>query len=150
MNVIIISGNLGGDVEERTFDDGSKKFWTLNVATSEVWKDKATGEKKTHTTWHRCQMFGNYENLAQYLVKGQSVEIRGLQRNDVIPMKMSGEPVIFDGKPIMQKIPFIKVQDIALTGSKPVHPIPSASFVPNKIKDHMTEKPEEGHDDLPF
>lgn len=117
MNSIIVVGNLGSDAEEKTFNNGQSKYWILNVATSEKWKDKQ-GEKKEHTTWHRCQLFGNYENLAPYLKKGTTVCVRGLQRNDRYEMKDNGNSVNLNGKPIMLTMPFIKVESINLVGGR--------------------------------
>lgn len=55
-----------------------KKVANLSVATSESWKDKATGEKKEKTEWHRIVIFGNLADIAErYLKKGSKVYIEG-------------------------------------------------------------------------
>ena len=78
VNKVIIVGNLGRDPEVRTFGNGGKVV-NLNIATSESWRDKASGEKKERTEWHRVSILN--ENLAkiaeQYLKKGSTVYIEG-------------------------------------------------------------------------
>jgi single-strand DNA-binding protein len=78
VNKVIIVGNLGRDPEVRSFQNGGKVV-NLNVATSETWRDKQSGERKERTEWHRVSILN--ENLAkvaeQYLKKGSKVYIEG-------------------------------------------------------------------------
>jgi single-strand DNA-binding protein len=78
VNKVILVGNLGKDPEIRTLQSGTKVA-NLSVATSESWRDKASGEKKEKTEWHRVVIFN--ENLAkvaeQYLRKGAKVYLEG-------------------------------------------------------------------------
>ena len=78
VNKCIIVGNLGRDPEVRSFPNGGKVV-NLNVATSESWTDKASGERKERTEWHRVSITS--EPLAkiaeQYLRKGSTVYIEG-------------------------------------------------------------------------
>ncbi len=78
VNKVIIVGNLGRDPEVRTFQNGGRVAH-LNIATSESWKDKASGERKEKTEWHRVSIFN--ENLVgiaeRYLKKGAKVFIEG-------------------------------------------------------------------------
>lgn len=78
VNKVIIVGNLGRDPEVRSFPNGGKVV-NLRIATSENWRDKATGEKKERTEWHSVAIFN--ENLGkiaeQYLKKGSTVYIEG-------------------------------------------------------------------------
>lgn len=78
VNKVIILGNLGRDPEVRTSQDGSK-IVNLNIATSESWKDRATGERKEKTEWHRVVIFNpNLADIAErYLKKGSSVYVEG-------------------------------------------------------------------------
>jgi len=78
VNKVILVGNLGRDPEVRTSQDGSK-IVNLNIATSENWKDRATGERKEKTEWHRVVIFNpNLADIAErYLKKGSSVYIEG-------------------------------------------------------------------------
>ena len=78
VNKVILVGNLGKDPEIRRTQDG-RPIANLSVATSESWRDKATGERKEKTEWHRVVIFN--EGLAkvaeQYLKKGAKVYIEG-------------------------------------------------------------------------
>ncbi|EME69819.1 single-stranded DNA-binding protein [Paramagnetospirillum caucaseum] len=78
VNKVILVGNLGRDPEVRTSQDGSK-IVNLNIATSETWKDRGTGERKEKTEWHRVVIFNpNLADVAErYLKKGSSVYIEG-------------------------------------------------------------------------
>jgi single-strand DNA-binding protein len=78
VNKVILVGNLGADPEIRRLQDG-RPVANLRLATSESWKDKATGERKEKTEWHRVVIFN--ENLCrfaeQYLKKGAKVYVEG-------------------------------------------------------------------------
>jgi single-strand DNA-binding protein len=78
VNKVIIIGNLGRDPEVRSFPNGGKVV-NLRIATSESWRDKASGERKERTEWHQVSVFS--EPLAkiaeQYLRKGSKVYIEG-------------------------------------------------------------------------
>ncbi len=78
VNKVIILGNLGRDPETRNFSNGGK-VCNLRIATSETWKDKATGERKERTEWHSVAIFSEpLANIAeQYLRKGSKVYIEG-------------------------------------------------------------------------
>ncbi|MBB4039668.1 single-strand DNA-binding protein [Microvirga flocculans] len=78
VNKVILVGNLGRDPEVRRLSNGEPVV-NLRIATSETWKDKATGERKEKTEWHSVVIFN--ENLArvaeQYLKKGSKVYVEG-------------------------------------------------------------------------
>jgi single-strand DNA-binding protein len=78
VNKVILVGNLGADPEVRRTQDG-RPIVNLRVATSETWRDKASGERKEKTEWHRVVIFS--EGLAkvaeQYLKKGAKVYLEG-------------------------------------------------------------------------
>ena len=78
VNKVILVGNLGADPEVRHTQDG-RPIVNLRVATSDSWRDKATGERREKTEWHRVVIFN--ENLAkiaeQYLRKGSKVYLEG-------------------------------------------------------------------------
>jgi single-strand DNA-binding protein len=77
VNKAIIVGSLGKDPDIRYTADGSA-IANISVATSESWKDKASGEKKEQTEWHRVSFFGKLaEVCGQYLKKGSLVYIEG-------------------------------------------------------------------------
>lgn len=78
VNKVILVGNLGKDPEVRSMQSGDK-VCNLSIATSESWKDKATGERKEKTEWHRVVVFN--QNIVKvcesYLKKGAKVYIEG-------------------------------------------------------------------------
>ena len=78
VNKVILVGNLGKDPEIRRTQDG-RPIANLSVATSETWRDKATGERKEKTEWHRVVIFseGLCKIAEQYLKKGSKVYIEG-------------------------------------------------------------------------
>ncbi len=78
VNKVIIIGNLGRDPEVRNFPNGGK-VCNLRIATSETWRDKATGERKERTEWHSVAIFneGLVKIAEQYLRKGSTVYIEG-------------------------------------------------------------------------
>jgi single-strand DNA-binding protein len=78
VNKVILVGNLGKDPEIRRTQDG-RPIANLSIATSETWRDKATGERKEKTEWHRVVIFneGLCKVAEQYLKKGSTVYIEG-------------------------------------------------------------------------
>ena len=78
VNKVILIGNLGKDPEIRRTQDG-RPIANLSVATSESWRDKATGERKEKTEWHRVVIFneGLCKIAEQYLKKGAKVYLEG-------------------------------------------------------------------------
>ena len=113
VNKVILVGNLGRDPEVRRLTSGDPVV-NLSVATSESWRDKASGERKERTEWHRVVIFN--ENLAkiaeQYLRKGAKVYIEGqLQTRkytdkdgaekystEIVLQKYRGELTMLDGR----------------------------------------------------
>jgi single-strand DNA-binding protein len=77
VNKVILIGNLGADPEVRHMPNGSAVA-TINIATSEAWKDKQTGEQQDRTEWHRVVLFQRLAEIAgEYLKKGSKVYIEG-------------------------------------------------------------------------
>ncbi len=113
VNKVILIGNLGRDPEVRSMQDGGK-IVQLSVATSEQWRDRASGERKERTEWHRVVIFN--ERLAEvaekYLRKGSKVYLEGqLQTRkwqdkegqdryttEVVLGKFRGELTMLDGR----------------------------------------------------
>ena len=113
VNKVILVGNLGKDPETRRLNSGDPVV-NLRIATSESWKDKATGERKEKTEWHNVVIFN--ENLArvaeQYLHKGSKVYVEGqLQTRkwtdqsgqekyttEIVLQRFRGELTILDGR----------------------------------------------------
>ncbi|MBI2397836.1 MAG: single-stranded DNA-binding protein [Xanthomonadales bacterium] len=82
VNKVILVGNLGADPETR-YTQGGGAITTIRIATSESWKDKATGEAQERTEWHRIKFFGRLAEIAgEYLKKGRQVYVEGSLRTD--------------------------------------------------------------------
>ena len=113
VNKVILVGNLGRDPETRRLASGDPVV-NLRLATSESWKDKASGERKEKTEWHSVVIYN--ENLArvaeQYLRKGSKVYLEGAIQTrkwtdqsgaekfstEVVLQKFRGELTMLDGK----------------------------------------------------
>lgn len=113
VNKVILVGNLGRDPEIRSMQSG-EEIAQLSLATSETWRDKASGERKERTEWHRVVIFN--ENLVkvakQFLKKGSKVYIEGsLQTRkwtdkdgaekyttEVVLQRFRGELTMLDGR----------------------------------------------------
>jgi single-strand DNA-binding protein len=78
VNKVILVGNLGADPEIRRTQDG-RPICNLNVATSESWRDKGSGERREKTEWHRVVIFSEplCKIAEQYLRKGSKVYLEG-------------------------------------------------------------------------
>jgi single-strand DNA-binding protein len=80
VNKVIIVGNLGRDPETRYNTEGGA-ITNVSIATTDNWKDKATGEKQERTEWHRVVFFSRLAEIAgEYLKKGSQVYIEGALR----------------------------------------------------------------------
>lgn len=106
-NKVMIQGNAGADAEVRYSGDG-KAVAKLRLATTESWKDKQTGERKSKTEWHNVVLFGNLAEIAgDYIKVGASVYVEGsLQTRkyqgkdgqDRWVTEIVGKELKFDGK----------------------------------------------------
>lgn len=77
MNKVILIGNLGRDPELKV-TPGDNKLARFSLATSEYWKDKTSGERKSKTEWHNCIAWNNEaERAMKLLKKGKSVMVEG-------------------------------------------------------------------------
>ena len=77
VNKVILIGNIGGDPEIRYMTNGTAVA-NITVATSNSWRDKATGEQREKTEWHRVALYGKLAEVAgEYLHKGSQVYIEG-------------------------------------------------------------------------
>jgi single-strand DNA-binding protein len=80
INKVILVGNLGRDPETRYMPDGGA-VTNVSIATTDTWKDKASGEKKEATEWHRVVFFNRLAEIAgEYLKKGSQVYVEGRLR----------------------------------------------------------------------
>lgn len=77
VNKVIIVGNLGRDPEVRYTADGAA-ICNVSIATTSSWKDKASGEKREETEWHRVVFYNRLAEIAgEYLKKGRPVYVEG-------------------------------------------------------------------------
>lgn len=77
VNKVILIGHLGRDPENRYMPSG-EQVTSIAVATTDRWRDKATGDMKEQTEWHRISFFGKLAEIAgQYLKKGAQVYVEG-------------------------------------------------------------------------
>ena len=77
VNKVILVGNLGRDPEVRYSPEGSA-ICTVSIATTSVWRDRASGERREDTEWHRVVFFNRLAEIAgEYLKKGRSVYVEG-------------------------------------------------------------------------
>ena len=77
INKVILVGHLGRDPENRYLPSG-EQVTSIAIATTDRWRDKATGDMKEQTEWHRISFFGKLAEIAgQYLKKGSQVYIEG-------------------------------------------------------------------------
>lgn len=112
VNKVILVGNLGKDPEIRSFPNGGRVA-NFSIATSESWKDKATGEKKERTEWHRVSVLNDalVGIVERYLKKGAKVYIEGqletrkyekdgrdVYTTEVVLRPYRGELTMLDGK----------------------------------------------------
>jgi single-strand DNA-binding protein len=113
VNKVILIGNLGRDPEVRHAQDGTK-IVNLNLATSESWKDRNSGERKEKTEWHRVVVFNDRiaDVAERYLKKGSKVYIEGALQTrkwtdqsgvekystEVVISRFKGELTLLDGR----------------------------------------------------
>ena len=91
VNKVILVGNLGQDPEVRYMPNGGAVA-NITLATSESWRDKATGEMKEQTEWHRVVLFGKLAEVAgEYLRKGSQVYIEGQLRTRKLTYQSGAE-----------------------------------------------------------
>lgn len=80
INKVTLIGNVGNDPEIR--GEGDNRVCVFSLATSESWKDKATGEKRERTEWHRIKVFtgGLIDVIEKHVKKGSKLYIQGMLR----------------------------------------------------------------------
>jgi single-strand DNA-binding protein len=147
VNKVILIGNLGKDPEIRTFQNGGRVAG-FSMATSESWKDKATGEKKERTEWHRISVFNEHivGVVETYLRKGAKVYIEGqLETRKFTDKegveKYSTEVVLRPYKGVLTMLDSPKAQD---NGEQPSYQSPPKSHAP------LPELSDELNDSVPF
>ncbi|HEX6441348.1 MAG TPA: single-stranded DNA-binding protein [Stellaceae bacterium] len=112
VNKVILVGNLGRDPEIRSTQDGIR-IANLNLATSESWRDRVSGERKERTEWHRVVIFNErlVEIAEKYLKKGSKIYVEGALQTrkwtdqqgqerystEVVLQRFRGELTMLDG-----------------------------------------------------
>jgi single-strand DNA-binding protein len=112
INKVILVGNLGRDPELRSTQDGTR-IANLNLATSESWRDRNSGERKERTEWHRVVIFNErlVEVAEKYLRKGSKIYVEGALQTrkwtdnagvekystEIVLQKFRGELTMLDG-----------------------------------------------------
>jgi single-strand DNA-binding protein len=112
VNKVILVGNLGRDPEIRSTNDGTR-IANLNLATSENWRDRVSGERKERTEWHRVVIFNErlVEIAEKYLRKGSKIYVEGALQTrkwtdqqgqekystEVVLQRFRGELTMLDG-----------------------------------------------------
>lgn len=111
INKVILVGNLGRDPEIRSMPDGTR-IATLNLATSESWRDRRSGERQERTEWHRVVIFNERlsEIAEKYLKKGAKVYVEGALQTrkwndngqdryttEIVLQRFRGELTMLDG-----------------------------------------------------
>jgi single-strand DNA-binding protein len=143
VNKVILVGHLGQDPEIRYMADGTAVA-NFNIATSESWKDKQTGEKRERTEWHRIVAWrGLGELCGKYLSKGRQVYIEG---------KLQTRSWEKDGvtryttEIVATDVQFIGARDDAGNRSRPAG---GGNYVPDKGYPEPP-LPDRQEDDIPF
>ena len=112
VNKVILVGNVGADPEIKSFNNGGRVA-NLRIATSESWKDKATGEKKERTEWHSVSVTndGLIGVIERFVSKGTKIYVEGQLRTrkwqdqsgndryttEIVLAPYAGELVLFGG-----------------------------------------------------
>jgi single-strand DNA-binding protein len=133
LNRVTLIGHLGADPETRAFSDGAM-VCNINIATSESWKDRVTGEQKESTEWHRVVFYRRLAEIAdQYLRKGSQIYVEGKLRTkkwtdktgaeryttqiEADELKMLGKPgTTVEPKPTSKLDPVVKLTEAKPTG----------------------------------
>ena len=77
LNMVQLIGNLGRDPELRYLPDGTATA-QISIATTDTWRDKASGENRESTDWHRVVFYGGLaEVVGEHLVKGACIYVQG-------------------------------------------------------------------------
>jgi single-strand DNA-binding protein len=134
VNKVILLGHLGQNPDLRYTTSGEAVV-NLSLATSEHWKDRATGEKREATEWHRIGVFGKpAEIAAQYLSKGSQIYVEGKIRSKKYTDKNGVERVAFE----------IISDSFTMIGKAPDQATPKAAPKATKQTDSTF------NDDIPF
>lgn len=152
INKVILVGNLGADPTVSTMTSGDKVV-NLRIATSDVWNDKTTGERKERTEWHRVVIFNRQlaDTAERYLRKGSKVYLEGqLQTRtwkdnngqdryttEVVLQRFGGTMIMLDGRGNSDALPMGDAGDVFAAPT-------------NSGWDNSAAAPSDLDDDIPF
>lgn len=151
VNKVILVGNLGADPETRYLPSGDAVS-NIRMATTDRYKDKASGEMKELTEWHRVAFFGRLAEIAgQYLKKGSSVYIEGRLRTrkwqDASGQDKYSTEIVADQMQMLGSRPGVSGSDSDYTSSSRTPAAPSA---PTKVTAATADSFSGMDDDIPF
>jgi single-strand DNA-binding protein len=140
-NKVILIGYLGKNPETRTLENGTL-LCRFSMATSEVFKNRQTGEKWTHTEWHNIILWRGLAEIAEkHLHKGDKVLIEGRIRSRSWEDKESGQTKF---------ITEILAKELQMMGSKKIESANNDKTEEPNLKSFIQESPIELEEDLPF
>jgi single-strand DNA-binding protein len=140
-NKVILIGYLGKNPETRTLENGTL-LCRFSMATSEVFKNRQTGEKWTHTEWHNIILWRGLAEIAEkHLHKGDKVLIEGRIRSRSWEDKESGQTKF---------ITEILAKELQMMGSKKIESAKNDKTEEPNLKSFIQESPIELEEDLPF
>ena len=140
LNKVQLIGHLGKDPEMRHLENGSK-VCNFSMATSEMWKDKQTGERKTRTEWHNIVVWGPLADVcSKYLKKGSQIYCGGKIRTRM-----------WEKEGVKHYTTEIFMDDLVMLGSKDGNQQPNHQHqAPASNAQESNLGPDPGSDDLPF
>ena len=152
INKVILVGNLGADPTVSTMTSGDKVV-NLRVATSDSWNDKATGERKERTEWHRVVIFNKQlaDTAERYLRKGSKVYLEGqLQTRtwkdnngqdryttEVVLQRFGGTMIMLDGRGSGEGMPMGDAGDVFAASSNSAGWDNSSAATPSDLDDDI-------------
>ncbi len=140
VNLVILVGNLGADPEVRALHDGNT-VCNIRLATTDAWKDKATGEKKEATEWHRVVLYRKLGEIAgRYLKKGSSVYIEGRLKTRKLQDQNGQERYTTE----------IEASEMKMLGSRPAGSQEEATPRATSNPQTLAPNPYGVDDDIPF
>jgi single-strand DNA-binding protein len=151
INKVILIGNLGADPEMRHMPGNGAAVTNLNIATSESWKDKNTGEQQERTEWHRVVLFQRLAEIAhEYLKKGSKVYIEGRLQTRKWQDKTTGQDR-YTTEIIANEMQMLDSRGSNNNAETPAFATPAHSAARSKQADKLPEMASEAFDDdIPF
>ncbi len=148
VNKVILIGHLGRDPEVRYSPNG-QAIANVNLATSDTWKDRNTGEKQERTEWHRVVFFGRLAEIAgEYLKKGMQIYVSGRLQTRKWQDKDGNDRYTTE----------IVAADMQMLGSRAGAGVPDEGFASEPMPSNAAERgsaraaqaTEDFDDDIPF